>query len=85
MCSLYLDGDQCVATIRGDRVERGCLSAMQGVNCETTHNCCDGHGCNHMDWDTVRISENSGAYSINSIFTVVTITLFGVIVGYNNL
>jgi len=82
MCPLYLDGDRCVATRRDDTIERGCFSSMQSVNCDITHNCCNGHGCNHMGWDLVL---TAGAYSINSIFKTFTIALFGVIVGYNNL
>ncbi|XP_070507546.1 uncharacterized protein [Chironomus tepperi] len=83
ICPIYLDGDQCVATRRNDIVERGCFSSMHSVNCGVTHNCCNGHGCNHMEWDTVHLSSSS--VSINSIFKVVTIALFGAIVGYNNL
>ena len=81
LCPLFQDGDRCVATRRGDTVERGCFSSMQSVNCDITHNCCNGHGCNHMEWDLVL----SGAVSINSVLKIVTIALFGVIVGYNNL
>ncbi|CAG9806868.1 unnamed protein product [Chironomus riparius] len=82
MCPLYLEGDRCVATRRNDIVERGCFSSMHSVNCDITHNCCMGHGCNHMDWDLVL---TGAAVSISSVLKIVTIALFGVIVGYNNL
>lgn len=81
-CPLFRADDQCVATRRNNMVERGCASVMHSVNCEVTHNCCNGHGCNHMEWDLVL---TSGADSISSIIKTISIALIGAIVGYKNL
>ena len=83
LCPIYRDGDQCVSTRRNNIIERSCASLMHNVDCDRTHNCCNGHGCNHLEWDSVR--ESNGAESINSIFKVITIAFFGVILGYKNL
>lgn len=81
ICPLFRNDDQCVATKSGDIITRGCLSSMQNANCETTHRCCLGHGCNSWEIDDIPNS----AMGVHSALKVMLVALVGVLIGYNNL